>query len=402
MGGRQTGTAWVRGALQRLIGETPDLRKGLRTPEEVPADEALPMIERLTQTFRKQIDPRTQRTSFVLQKPTLVIDGGVAGVARTGGAVAALYDATRRTAEQALSSLERITPLDSCADTTEVRSTMAIIKSTLEALVVEVQQEPRAFQMDNLFRALLDDVVVARGDAVGYIGHFQRIAGLSAANIRLTADFEQYSRFLLVRDSVQCLRESWNHWKRDDRSGELGMQYVRATWLFQAVRETVACYRTELEEVCLGDATLRSMPVMFKKTELHDDDVDVVSVGGFFDILDREPARWSRMLAEGGTVSVAAILSSVENINNLVTRAIDGLAHYADLVSHPPSRPDRPAKYKTDAGATPRTEYELLKIERLRTAQDLALRLRALLQEIENELRRPEQAPVPPAEQKAI
>ena len=68
-GTRSTGTAWVRGALQQLIGDIPDFRRDLRTPDEVSADEAFPIINRLTQAFRKEVDPKTQRSVDNVRMP---------------------------------------------------------------------------------------------------------------------------------------------------------------------------------------------------------------------------------------------------------------------------------------------------------------------------------------------
>ena len=84
MGGRATGTVWVRGALQRLLGDAPDLRRGLRTPEEVSPDEAAPIITRLTQAFKKYVDPQTGRTAFAVQTPALILDSGTGLFTGTG------------------------------------------------------------------------------------------------------------------------------------------------------------------------------------------------------------------------------------------------------------------------------------------------------------------------------
>lgn len=406
MGGRSTGTAWVHGALQRLIGVPLDLRKGgLQTPEEMTAGEALSIVNRLTETLRKEKD-QAGHTVFVLRPPT-VISGGGLGPARAGGAVAALYDRTKTTAEQAILTLEKIEPLDPCCDPTDVRSTMAIIRNHLQALITETEVDPRSVQMDGLFRALLDDEVLPGDSARGYIGHFQRVAGLTPENIKLMGGFEQYTRFLMVRDSVQCLRASWMTWRREDRCGELGRQYVRAAWLFQAVRETIVCYRRELDEVCVGDATLRTMPVNFPTTQDSDHPVDSLPLDGFLDLVEREAGRWERMLTDGGLLAVPAIRNAAHNIHGLVRRAIGELGTYADLVvAHEPPRRDRrgsPQKHLPETTSAPPAKYEIFKADQLRSAHDVAQRLGALLQEIEDELHPSDEPQYPPeAEQKAI
>jgi hypothetical protein len=380
---RLTGTAWVHGALQRLIGEVPDLRQGLRTPEEITADEAAPIITRLTQTFKKLIDPHTHRTSYSVQPPTLVIDGGASALLKAGGALIALHDRTKHTVQEVLAAIERIVPIDPRADLVELRLTRTIIRSNLEALLREVQQEPRPFQMQGLFDSLLGPRTDAGRfrEGGGYIGQLQRVAGLGSSKTRLTGDFEQYTRFLLIRQSLESLSDAWDNWRGEAQKGDLGVQFVRVGWLFQAVRETVAMLRTELDEIGLGDATRWTLQVAFNAKK-SDDPQRPISLGAFLDIIDVEAQRWSQLLSDSGSVGAAAVRDFVGNIHDLVKRATP------EFMVH--EKPEA-SQAKGSGYARGKTAATIDEVERLRAAFETFQHwLDTLLQEIEDDLRAPD------------
>jgi hypothetical protein len=421
MANRATGSVWVRGALQRLLGDAPDLRRGLRTPEEVPAGEAAPIFTRLTQAFKKYVDPQTGRTAFAVQTPALILDIGT-GLMRPGGALTALYERTRRTADEALGALEQIAPLDAFADLTELRLTRGIVRSDLEALVREVQQEPRPFQMSSLFDSLLGpkDEHGRYRDGGGYIGQLQNIAGLGPAKARVTGDYEQYTRFLLIRNSIQGLSEAWDAWQKDADEGELGVQYVRVMWLFRAVRETVATFRRDLDEAGLGDATRWTLQVAFKGGE----GFRPISLVSFLDLLDTEAARWGQMLNDGGRLAAPAILGFVENVHEMVTLATPDFPKHVKPYEYPTiddAERGQAVRYRTRAERKAAEQSKLAdsakapdapKPER-RTVEFVAIpgdtsdlheafavahqRLDSLLQQIEKDLKAPD-ADVPPLE----
>ncbi len=421
IGGRATGSAWVRDALQRLLGDAPDLRRGLRSPEEVPADEAAPIIARLTQALKKSVDDQTGRTTYTVQTPALILDSGT-GMMRPGGALTALYERTRRTVDEALAALEQIAPLDPLADPTELKLTRAIVRSDLEALVREVQQDPRPFQMASLFDSLLGpkDEHGHYREGGGYIGQLQNIAGLGPSNARLTGDYEQYTRFLLIRNSIQGLSEAWDAWLKDAEEGELGVQYIRVTWLFRAVRETVAAFRRELDEAGLGDATRWTLQVAFTGGE----GLRPMSLASFLDLLDTEAARWAQMLNDGGTLAAPAILSFVEHVHEMVTLATPDFPKHVKPYEYPTVDAQEPAASSRDRTRAERKAAEQAKLgdaqkapeggkpER-RTVEFVAIpadttdlheafavahqRLESLLQQIEKDLKTPD-ADVPPLE----
>ena len=388
-GTRSTGTAWVRGALQQLIGDIPDFRRDLRTPDEVSADEAFPIINRLTQAFRKQVDPKTQRTAFVIQPRGLVMNGGLRGTVKTTGALGALYERTKTTVGEAVVSLERLKPLDPRADIVKFRSVLAIVKSNLDALVAEVQQEPREFQMDGLFASLLDGP-----PAGGLIGQLQQLAGLDTPNVRQTSDFEQYARFQLVRNSIDGLKRFWNDvWKSGVETGEFGVQFVHVGRLLQAVRETVDSYRTHLDGAGLGDATRWTMQVSFADT-----DEESMSLESFLDLIDSEASRWSQLLNDGGTMAVPTVLDFVGPVTQLVDHAtseLDMLDGTENTNQKPPAAQPRQQGRRTATPTRPATtssdgmpHADSTKLDELRAGFDIARqRLHNLLTEIGDELR---------------
>jgi hypothetical protein len=375
------------------MGEVPDLRRGLRTPEEMTAEEAAPIITRLTQTFKKQIDPRTLRTSFSVQPATLVIDGGASGLAKTGGALTALHDRTRHTVEEALAALDRIVPIDPRADLVDLKLTRTVIRSNLEALAREVQQDPRAFQMDALFESLLGPKNEAGRfkEGGGHVGQFQRIAGLGSDKTRLAGDYEQYTRFLLVRQSLESLSDAWESWRRDAQGGELGVQFVRVGWLFQAVRETIASFRAELDDIGLGDATRWTLQVSFKKA---DDDLKPISLGSFLDVIDTEAQRWGQLLHDGGSIAGVAIREFVGRVHDLVKRATPEFMVHERAYVEPPK-----AAY---AGKGKTATAPVEDVDHLRAAFDATQqRLDRLFEEIEDDLRTPDAA-VPYADRSTL
>jgi hypothetical protein len=421
MSGRTGGTAWVRSAMQRLLGDAPDLRRGLRTPEEVPAEEAAPIVTRLTQAFKKYIDPQTGRTAFAVQTPTLTLDIST-GLMRPGGAVTALHERTHRTVEEALGALDQLAPLDPSADLTELRLTRAILRSNLEALVREVQQEPRPFQMESLFDSLLgtkDDGRFPEGG--GCIGDLQRIAGFGPAKARVTGDYEQYTRFLLIRNSIEGLSDAWTAWQKEADQGDLGVQYLRVTWLFRAVRETVAAFRGDLDEAGLGDATRWTLQVAFNRTE-DGETFRPISLASFLDLLDKEAGRWGQMLNDGGTLAAPAIRGFVEHVHAMVTLARPDFPRHARPYEHVlvedadrtegvrRTRAERRAADSSKSAESPRGSDVPWPTGRVELVQVLAdgsdlheafavahQRLRSLLQQIEKDLNPPD-ACVPPLE----
>jgi hypothetical protein len=126
------------------------------------------------------------------------------------------------------------------------------------------------------------------------------VAGLGSSKTRLTGDFEQYTRFLLIRQSLESLSDAWDGWRREAQEGDLGVQFVRVGWLFQAVRETVAMFRAELDEIGLGDATRWTLQVAFN-AEKSDEPQPSLSLGSFLDIIDVEALRWSQLLSDSGS-----------------------------------------------------------------------------------------------------
>jgi hypothetical protein len=237
----------------------------------------------------------------------------------------------------------------------------------------------------------------------GYIAYLQRAARLAPGFVKRTGDYEKYTRFLLVQESVHCLRGSWEKWKARDEAGELGTQYVRAAWLFRAVRETIGCYRRQLDEVCLGDATRWTLPVNFPPTQDSDHPVPPLSLEALLDLVDSEANRWDRLLTEGGTLAIPAIRGFVQNVHGLVRRAAGELALHTDAVL-PKARRSERRQHDLEPAATPASPYEIFKAERLRAAFDVAQRLVALLLEIEKALQPAETSTYAPpaAERQAL
>jgi hypothetical protein len=327
-----------------------------------------------------------------------VIDSGATGLMKASGALTALHERTERTVEEALTAIERIEPLDPNADLRELRLTRSIVRSNLEAILREVQQEPRAFQMDALFESLLGPKTDAGKykEGGGYLGQLQRIAGLGSSKARLTGDFEQYTRFLLLRQSIESLAEVWQNWRREAQEGDLGVQFVRVTWLFQAVRETVAMFREELDDLGLGEATRWTLHVNFTP-KTAEDPLPPMSLGAFLDVIDSEGERWRSLIEEGGAVAGGAIREFVGNVHDLVRRA------RPELMS-PEKRfvSDKPEAPKQDVAQAKRGGYTMAakpgaatieEVDHLRAAFETAQhRLDTLLEEIEDDLRAPDSA----------
>jgi hypothetical protein len=181
------------------------------------------------------------------------LGGGVSG------AQASLYARAREALSASLPILKGLRPLRPDADLDEVEAARSMIETQFSALVEELGTEggPRAPRVDEILSTLLVEDVVGIENQVshgGLIGYLRDVAGFDAAQVNTIDEEQVLSSFILVRDYVTTVRDSWLGFLAQFRSRDLGTRLVLLSNALQVVAESVDEVVAALDSVFVGSA----------------------------------------------------------------------------------------------------------------------------------------------------
>lgn len=212
-------------------------------------------------TFRNSLDrsftaqEMNGYTSYVWQPRTYTTQTELGGALT--GAQASLYHRAKVALKEILPLLDGLEPLDPAADDQNREAVRAIIRTEVVELVNEmgVHQGPRVQRVNSLFKLLIGsaDATTLPEQVGGQLKDLVDTFGLSRARINTVDEERNFSNYLIIRDYLVSLRESWNDYTEDSGSGAyIGTQLVLLSQALSVVSESVRETYRIMDSVFLG------------------------------------------------------------------------------------------------------------------------------------------------------
>jgi hypothetical protein len=227
--------------------------------------DAKAFLSTLTQTFTpKQTNGRTEyvwtaRTYAAMQNDL----GGT-----VSGAQASLYHRAKAALNDALPLLDKLYPLDPAADQQNMDAMRAIIRTELIELVEELGATggPRVQRVDSLFQLLIGSAEDTNSseNVGGQMKNLADVFGLNRSHINTVDQEQDYGNFLIVRDYIVSLKDSWNAYVQDTGGGAyVGTQLVLLSQALSVVAESVQEVYRIMDLVFLGPAERQTVLIDF-------------------------------------------------------------------------------------------------------------------------------------------
>lgn len=194
------------------------------------------------------------------------------------GAQASLYYRAKTILKDVLRLLEGLKPLRTTADPENSDAIRAVVNSEVTELVRELGLPggPRGQRVDYYFRRLLGENFTAEDS--GDLMRLVRTLGLRRNRINTVAEEENYSNYLILRDYLLSLHDSWQTYKTEELEGAyLGPQLVDLSRALAVVAESVRETYRLMNRYFLGPDERRSVVINF--TDAADPDLDINNSG---------------------------------------------------------------------------------------------------------------------------
>ena len=212
-------------------------------------------------TFRNSLDRSftaqelNGRTNYIWQPRTYSTQTELGGALT--GAQASLYHRAKVALKEILPLLDGLEPLDPAADEQNREAVRAIIRTEVVELVNEmgVHQGPRVQRVNSLFNLLIGsaDATTLPEQVGGQLKDLVDTFGLSRARINTVDEERNFSNYLIIRDYLVSLRESWRDYTEDSGSGAyIGTQLVLLSQALSVVSESVRETYRIMDSVFLG------------------------------------------------------------------------------------------------------------------------------------------------------
>jgi hypothetical protein len=202
------------------------------------------------------------------------------------GAQASLYHRAKVALNEMLPLLDRLYPLNSAADSQNLESARAIVRTEIVELVNELgtQGGPRAQRVDSLFQLLIGDIDAGTPyEVVG--GQLRELAdtfGLTRSAVNTVEEEQNYGNYLIIRDYLVSLRGSWKTYSENSGGGAyVGSQLVLLSQALSVVGESVREAYRIMDLVFLGAAERQSVWIDFTKTKVKIEDNEYLDPGQF-------------------------------------------------------------------------------------------------------------------------
>ncbi|MER3477755.1 MAG: hypothetical protein C4287_16280, partial [Leptolyngbya sp. ERB_1_2] len=185
------------------------------------------------------------------------------------GAQASLYHRSKAALNEMLPLLDKLQPLDVSSDPQNLEAARAIVRTEITEVVEEMgtQGGPRGQRVETLFQLLLGDVNSINTELVS--GQLKDLAdrfGLTRSRINTVEEEQNYSNFLIIRDYLVSLRESWNAFVANSGKGAyVGTQLVLLSRAMLSVEETVQEVYRIMELFFLGPQERQTIFIDFTR-----------------------------------------------------------------------------------------------------------------------------------------
>ncbi len=216
-----------------------------------------------TRSFIAALTQSFTITQFEGQSEYAWVARGYAGQTELGGGVsgsqASLYTRAKVALNNVLPLLDGLTSLLSDSDPQLVSAGQAVVRAQLTELVNEMAAEggPRVARVDRFFEVLLEqEISIPDRPSVqgGYLGYLQETLGLKPIYVNTLEEESNLTNFVVLRDYVHSLRESWTGFIRDSYGRDLGTGLVRLSRALSVTAEAVDEVYAAMDSVYVGPA----------------------------------------------------------------------------------------------------------------------------------------------------
>ena len=197
------------------------------------------------------------------------------------GAQASLYHRAKAALKEMLPLLDGIYELDPASDKQNREAIRSIIRTEITEVVNEmgVQQGPRVQRVDSLFQLLIGTETESRlpEQIGGQLKDFARAFGLERARINTVDEERNYGNFLIIRDYIVSLRQSWQDYVSLQMAGGgsfIGTQLVLLSQALDVMAESVRETYRIMDLVFLGPEERESVLIDF--TQARDTELKVL------------------------------------------------------------------------------------------------------------------------------
>lgn len=186
------------------------------------------------------------------------------------GAQASLYHRAKTLLDDALRQLDKLYALNPAADPQNMEAVRSVIRTQIIELINELgtQDGPRSQRVDSLFQLLLGDAEENdRFEKVGgQLKDLADIFGLVRSRVNNVDEEQNFSNYLIIKDSLLSLRDSWNAFNANTGSGAyIGTQLVLLSQALSVVAESVQETYRIMDSVFLGPAERQAVWIDFSK-----------------------------------------------------------------------------------------------------------------------------------------
>lgn len=190
------------------------------------------------------------------------------------GAQASLYHRAKTLLDDALRQLNKLYALNPAADPQNMEAVRSVIRTEIVELINELgtQGGPRNQRVDSLFQLLLGDVEENdRFEKVGgQLKDLADIFGLVRSRVNNVDEEQNFSNYLIIKDSLLSLRDSWNAFSADTGGGAyIGTQLVLLSQALSVVAESVQETYRIMDSVFLGPAERQAVWIDFAKARQY-------------------------------------------------------------------------------------------------------------------------------------
>ena len=186
------------------------------------------------------------------------------------GAQASLYHRAKAALKEILPLLDGLYELDPSSDKQNREAVRSIIHTEIVELVNEmgVQRGPRVQRVDSLFELLIGTNAESRlpEQIGGQLRDLADIFGLHRSSINTVDEERNYGNFLIIRDYIVSLRQSWQDYLDIQQSGSgafVGTQLVLLSQALEVMAESVRETYRIMDLVFLGPEERQSVWIDF-------------------------------------------------------------------------------------------------------------------------------------------
>ena len=190
------------------------------------------------------------------------------------GAQASLYHRAKVALKEILPLLDGIYELETDSDEQNQEAIRSIIRTEITEVVREmgIPQGPRVQRVDSLFELIIGDESESTlpEQIGGQLRDFRKEFGLERGKINTVEEEQNYGNFLIIRDYIVSLRESWQDYVSLQTSGAgsfIGTQLVLLSQALSVMAESVRETYHIMDLVFLGAEERESVLIDFTKAK---------------------------------------------------------------------------------------------------------------------------------------